>query len=342
MKPEKKLVKDLNDKTGPHSIRVKVINKTNTQNSPTNKSLNYQRITFQDEEIRPMPEKYRINPDDHPYQLSFGGNTIIKPVEGSKPPLGPEYIPIASIPRTITADDRYDNLLKYGCIVMLLEFLSMLNRLRQIPRPTGEAVDVHEMVVVDPSTEQPLIITAWTELATKEGDQLKEVFESFSVTGFTCLKPFYHKGFSLSTTSSIFVKFNPEGEKAEMLRACYYKLLLHTQASGTLQEERHWLHVLTPEFDRKHVRFYLGCSHCGTGSNKDISVVYNCDTCKRHGVTSVPRMNVTFEAVDETGSYTFTTFTVDAEKLLEIKVDALYAKNPKKFTPINTHFTSHN
>ncbi|KAK9698910.1 hypothetical protein RND81_08G139900 [Saponaria officinalis] len=375
MKPEKKLVKDLNDKTGPHSIRVKVINKTNTQNSPTNKSINYQRITFQDEEgskikttlyndeikayediiqnqmeyeisnakIRPMPEKYRTNPEDHPYQLSFGGNTIIKPVEGSKPPLGPEYIPIASIPRTITADDRYD----------VIGILIYVEPLRQIPRPTGEAVDVREMVVVDPSTEQPLIITAWAELATKEGEQLKEVFESFPVTGFTCLKPSYHKGFSLSTTSSTFVKFNPEGEKAEMLRAwgeankkaisikhrqvfdvrlpettritTTIKRMCSKKASDTLQDERHWLHVFTPEFDRKDVRFYLGCNHCGTGSNEDISVVYNCDTCKRQGVTSVPRMNVTFEAVDETGSYTFTAFTVDAEKLLEIKANVLYA-----------------
>ncbi|KAK9756643.1 hypothetical protein RND81_01G111700 [Saponaria officinalis] len=346
MKPEKKLVKDLNDKTGPHSIRVKVINKTNTQNSPTNKSLNYQRITFQDEEgskikttlyndeikayediiqnqmeyeisnakIRPMPEKYRTNPDDHPYQLSFGGNTIINPVED------------------------------------VIGILIYVESLRQIPRPIGEAVDVREMVIVDPSTKQPLIITAWAELATKEGEQLKELFESFPVTGFTCLKPSYHKGFSLSTTSLTFVKFNLEGEKAKMLRAwclisvfqkqrlqpkptyinrySYCKLLLHMQASDTLQEERHWLHVLTPEFDRKDVRFYLGCNHCGTKSNKDISAVYNCDTCKRQGVTL---MNVTFEDVDETGSYTFTAFTVDAEKLLEIKANVLYAMKPEDY-----------
>ncbi|XP_074296607.1 uncharacterized protein LOC141626947 [Silene latifolia] len=103
------------------------------------------------------------------------------------------------------------------------------------------------------------------------------------------------------------------------------KMLRSKKASHTLQEERHWLYISVPEFDRKDVRFYLGCSHCGTRSNIDINVKYKCDACHRENVNSSPRMNITFEAIDETGSYTFTTFTEDAEKLLEAKATALHA-----------------
>ncbi|XP_074320259.1 replication protein A 70 kDa DNA-binding subunit B-like isoform X2 [Silene latifolia] len=374
MKPEKKLVKDLDDKVGPHTIRLKVIDKGNTQNSPNKRSTHYQRIVFQDEEgskiktilynddigayeniiqskveydisnakIRPMPEKYRVSADDHPFQLSFGSDTIIKAVEGSKPPIGPEYVTIAAIPRTNTADDRYD----------VVGVLLYVEPLRQVPRPSGLPLDVREWIIIDHSTEHPLIITAWAELATREGEQLQEVAESFPIIGLTSLKPSYHKGFSLSTTSSTFVKINPEGEKADMLRAwaaankaaisakhCQVfdiraptttrvttttRKIRTKKAADTLQEERHWLHVSSPEFDRKDVRFYLGCIHCGTGSKEEINVKYTCATCKRQAVTSLPRMNITFEAVDETGSYMFTAFTNDAEKLLQKKASDFY------------------
>ncbi|XP_074304828.1 replication protein A 70 kDa DNA-binding subunit B-like isoform X2 [Silene latifolia] len=374
MKPEKKLVKDLDDKVGPHTIRLMVIDKGNTQYSPNKRSSHYQRIVFQDEEgskiktilynddigayeniiqskveydisnakIRPMPEKYRLTADDHPFQLSFGSDTIIKAVEGSKPPIGPEYVTIAAIPRTNTTDDRYD----------VVGVLIYVEPLRQVPRPSGLPLDVREWIIIDHSTEHPLIITAWAELATREGQQLQEVAESFPIIGVTSLKPSYHKGFSLSTTSSTFVKINPEGEKADMLRAwaaankttisakhCQVldirapattrvttttRKIRTKKAADTLQEERHWLHVSSPEFDRKDVRFYLGCIHCGTGSKKEINVEYTCTTCKRAAVTSLPRMNITFEAIDETGSYMFTAFTNDAEKLLQKKASEFY------------------
>ncbi|XP_074295954.1 replication protein A 70 kDa DNA-binding subunit B-like isoform X4 [Silene latifolia] len=146
------------------------------------------------EKIKMLPEKYRRNAE-HPYQLAFGAHTIITPVEGSNPPMGPEYISIAAIPRIVIVDDRY------------------------APRADGGGLALRELVVMDASTEQPLIITAWAELATREGEQLKAIVETFPVIGFTCLKPSNQKGFSVSTTTSTLVKFNPDGEKAEMLHA---------------------------------------------------------------------------------------------------------------------------
>ncbi|XP_074293070.1 replication protein A 70 kDa DNA-binding subunit B-like [Silene latifolia] len=336
MKPEKILVKDLDDKVGPHSIRLKVIDKGNTQISPKKKFFNFQRIVFQDEEggiiktilynddigayeniiqnkveydisnakIRPMPEKYPVGPDDHPFHLSFSADTIVRAVEGSKPPLGPEYIAIAAIPRTVSADDIYD----------IVGILIYVEPLRQVTRPIGLHLDIREWVIMDHSTEQPLIVTAWAELATREGIQLEELAQSFPVIGFTSIKPSHHKGVK-DTFSS-----NSTG--------CHYnEKPTPKKASDTQQEERHWLHVLSPEFDQKDVYLYLGCGHCGTGSKKDINVKYNCTTCKREDVTSVPRMNITFEAIDATGSYMFTALTTDAEKLMQKKATDMYTMN---------------
>ncbi|XP_074315214.1 replication protein A 70 kDa DNA-binding subunit B-like [Silene latifolia] len=368
MKPEKKMVKYLNDTVGPHSIRLKVIEKSNTQISPKTKGLNYQRIIFQDEEggkirttlyadeiaayeniifdkmeydicnekIKLVPEKYRRNAD-HPYQFSFGAQTIITPVEGCKPPIGPEYISIAAIPRIVIANDRYD----------VIAVLIHVEELREIPCPDGAGLAVRGL-----HAEQPLIIIGWPKIATREGEQLKEMVATFPVVGFTSLKPSYHKDFSVATTSATFVKFNPYGEKAEMLRAwnianktAIYakhqqvlqarvpetkrvptnnKTLRAKKANVTLQDERHWLDVSIPEFDRKDIHFYLGCTHCGTASKEEINVTYNCETCKRHGVTSTPRMTITFEAIDKTGSFMFTAFNMDSEKLLKKNVVELY------------------
>ncbi|XP_074314232.1 uncharacterized protein LOC141649440 [Silene latifolia] len=209
MKPQKKMVKDLSERIGPHSIRLKVIEKTNTQISPKNKELHYQRIVFQDEEgakirttlyeeyiaayedvifdkmeyeicnakIKMLPEKYRRD-DEHPYQLAFGTQTIITPVEGCKPPMGPDYISITAIPRMVTTDDRYD----------VVDILIHVEMLREVPRADGGILALRELVVMDASTEQSLFITVWAELATREGEQLRAIVETFPVIGFTCLK----------------------------------------------------------------------------------------------------------------------------------------------------------
>ncbi|XP_074291436.1 replication protein A 70 kDa DNA-binding subunit B-like [Silene latifolia] len=256
--------------------------------------------------IKMLLEKYRRD-DEHPYQLAFGTQTIITPVEGCKPPVGPEYISIAAIPRMVIADDRYD-------VVAILIYVEML---QEVPQADGGILALRELVVMDASTEQPLVITAWAELATREGEQLRAIVETFPVIGFTCLKPSNHKGFSLSTTTTTFVKFKPDGEKTEMLHAwkttntasicakqqqvrgarepkkshnpTTIRNLRAKKATGTLQDECHWLHVNIPEFDRKDVRFYLGCDRCGTGNKNELNVTYKCETCKREGVTSVPR-----------------------------------------------------
>ncbi|KAK9706960.1 hypothetical protein RND81_07G163800 [Saponaria officinalis] len=239
--------------------------------------------------LKPVPEKYRTSPEDHPYQLSFNNSTIIQPV--------PEYIVLASIPRSITLDDRYD--------------------------VVGIVIHVEQLRSVS-STAQPMVITTWADLAVKEGQALKDVAEPFRVVGFTSLRPSYHKGFSLANYQLHIFKFAPVGGKADALRAwrkanketvaakaqqvlkvrlpetqrriITIKQLRQKKVATTLQDERHWLHFTIPDFDIKI-------------------------------------MNITFEAVDDTGSYTFTAFTEDTEKLLEVKATNLYSM-PQQVLPI--------
>ncbi|XP_074318423.1 replication protein A 70 kDa DNA-binding subunit A-like [Silene latifolia] len=300
--------------------------------------------------LKPVPEKYRTNPEDHPYQLSFNNSTIIQPVPGSQPATGPDYIVLASIPRTMTIDDRYD----------VLGIVIYVEPLRTIKRQTGQELEVREIVIADHSTTQPMTVTVWADLAVKEGATVQSMAESFPVVGFTSLRTCYHKGFSLATTNATFFKFDPTGEKADAIRAwkkanegivaakaqqvlevrlpetqrrtITIKTLREKKVVTTLQEERHWLHVKIPEFDKKDVRFYLGCNNCGTRSDKDVDATYTCQACGREGAVSSPRMNVTFEAIDATGSYAFTAFTEDAEKLLETKASALYSLPIEVFT----------
>ncbi|XP_074321686.1 uncharacterized protein LOC141658717 [Silene latifolia] len=52
---------------------------------------------------------------------------------------------------------------------------------------------------------------------------------------------------------------------------------------------------------------------------------YTCTSCLKESVNPTPRMAMTFEAHDGTGDYTLTAYTDNAERLLEVKVVALYS-----------------
>ncbi|XP_074296281.1 uncharacterized protein LOC141626268 isoform X2 [Silene latifolia] len=74
----------------------------------------------------------------------------------------------------------------------------------------------------------------------------------------------------------------------------------------------------------------LGVANMGACSNKDSGDVYNCGVCKRQSVTSVLRMNIGFEAIDNTGSFMFISFTNYSEKLLATKTAELYKMEPEE------------
>ncbi|XP_074294898.1 replication factor A protein 1-like isoform X3 [Silene latifolia] len=415
MKPEKKLVKDLDDKVGPHTIRLKVIDKGNTQYSPNKRSSHYQRIVFQDEEVTMKPMRklareiagkktphsikvkvidktnfhtsseksslesqvitfedeedavddgmeYVINnaevdvlsvptyvtPEQPIYHIYFNSKTTIQPIYGPDSTCLPEYILLASIPRELSLGHRYDVL---GIVVYV-------SSKYQVPTHSGRPREACEVIIIDHSSEQVMIVTVWGEPAINAYKALQSMAPSFPVIGFTALRMSYEKGFSLETTCLTFTNLYPQGEDAASLHAwgeanidllisknqqiCEVRrpqtqriittiqTLLQKKVQNTLQEERHWLQVQLKEFDHTRLRLYLGCSHCGTGNYEDIEVVYTCTDCFTENAISTPRMAIKFEATDETGAYFFTALTKSAEQLLEVDATTLYKMLPQE------------
>ncbi|XP_074271874.1 replication protein A 70 kDa DNA-binding subunit A-like [Silene latifolia] len=109
----------------------------------------------------------------------------------------------------MSLDDRYDVL----GVVIYVEQCS------QIPRQSGQPLNGRDVVIVDRSHNQVMIVTAWAELTINECEMLHSNAGSFPVVGFTASRPSFQKGFSLSTTHSTFIILDPLGEKANAVRA---------------------------------------------------------------------------------------------------------------------------
>ncbi|XP_074271174.1 replication protein A 70 kDa DNA-binding subunit B-like [Silene latifolia] len=365
MRPLRKYIREFSGSTGPYTIKARVIEITNVHSASIGQPLELQEITFEDEEGTKMKtylfnESLEIFEDviqenmeydiynaslkpvyddpsgrsDHPvYELFFNINTIIQPVSDMEAPEMPNYILIGSIPRKISLDDRYDVL---GVVIYV-------DRCCQVTSYNGLTSDVCEVVIVDHSHHQVMVITAWSDLAIKECAALHSIATSFPVVGFTALMPSYQKGFSLTTTHASFVILNPQGEQADKLKAwarenkdmlaeknhkvfelrlpvptrriTTIESLLEKNTTNTLQGESHWLHVKLNDLSRYDVHLYLGCSLCGASSVQEEGVAYIC----------IYLMTITFEAVDASGEYTLTACTHNAERLLEVEATVLYA-----------------
>ncbi|XP_074267137.1 replication protein A 70 kDa DNA-binding subunit B-like [Silene latifolia] len=380
MRPRRKHIREISGSTGPYTIRARVIEKTNVHSEPDGQGLELQIITFKDEEGTKMQTflhnddleifedmihddmEYDISnatiqlvvdtpsegPAEQMYDLYFNINTIVQPVSDAKVPATSNYILIGSIPRKVTLEDRYDVL---GVVIYI-------DRCCHTTANEGQTSDVCEVMIVDQSHEQIMIVTAWSDMPLKECWSLQSIAYKFPVVAFTALMPSYQKGFSLSTTHSTYVVLDPPGKEADTLRtwATQNKTLLQAKRqhvfevrlpeitraittieslldkgiNNTLQEEHHWLHVLLHQFDPKDVHLYLGCSNCGTGNAEEIGVAYMCNACLQEDVISTPRMVATFEVADETGVYTLSAYTENMERLLELKAHILYCMTPQE------------
>ncbi|XP_048500207.2 uncharacterized protein LOC125497423 [Beta vulgaris subsp. vulgaris] len=150
--------------------------------------------------------RYATREDD--CQMSFGGQAMIQDLDPEAEPVEPEYQPIATIPRTADANDRYD----------VLGIVLFVEDTRSITTSSGVTHEVREVVITDHSAEQPLTISVWDDLTGTEANLLKSWVGPALVVGFTSLKPSSHKGFSLSTTMSTSFHRNPVGDRADALR----------------------------------------------------------------------------------------------------------------------------
>ncbi|XP_074266150.1 replication protein A 70 kDa DNA-binding subunit B-like [Silene latifolia] len=372
----KKLAREAAGHAGLYSIKLKVIDKQSIHSMLQNNKLEYETITFEDdegtnlqcvlhnEEIQMYKDiivnnmNYEIyNPTiiallgedsetvvDQVYQLSFNSLTVVQPIFDEQPEDQTNYQFIASIPRLIKMNERYD----------VLGILMFVNPNCQVPRSNGQHWNVCEVFIVDQSSEQLITVTAWEGMAIEECRNLCSLATSFPVVAFTSLRAAYRKGFSLSTTEETVVNLSPIGNKAalgethqELLNTKKQQLLnvlypeegrkiitmaelFQKKVTETLQEEEHWLKVDLTNFDISKLQLYLGCSNCGRINDKAIDITYTCSSCLKVGVISTPRLQITFDAADETGSFFFTAYNENAEILLEVEAAILYSMTPQE------------
>ncbi|XP_074293438.1 replication protein A 70 kDa DNA-binding subunit B-like [Silene latifolia] len=248
MRPLRKHIREFSGTTGPYTIKARVVDITNVRSATPESPLEYQEITFQDDEdmiltvqgtimktylfnesleafedvmqegkeydianarVEPIRSNSSGSSGNQIYEIDFNINTIIELVPEIEVPQMPNYVLIGTIPRTVSLDVRYDVL---GVVIYVDRRCNDTNY-------NCRTSDACEVVIVDHSHQQVMMITAWTDLAIQECAALHSVAATFPVVGFTALMPSYQKGFSLITTHASFIILNPQVEKAESLKA---------------------------------------------------------------------------------------------------------------------------
>ncbi|XP_010691528.1 replication protein A 70 kDa DNA-binding subunit D-like [Beta vulgaris subsp. vulgaris] len=390
MKPEKTYLDKLTPTTKAYKVKVKLKEKSRTLISPQKKTR-YQQLLFEDEKgntmrgalfenqieeyesvfksnqeyeianapLKPVLGRYATRDDD--CQMSFGGQATIQPLDPEAKSFEPEYVPIAAIPRTTDLGDRFD----------VLGIVLFVEETRTITTASGVAHQVREVVITDPSTDQPLTISVWDDLTGTEASLLKSWVGPALIVGFTSLKPSAHKGFSLSTTMATEFHRNPVGERANalrkwseeqrplvlerMARICEVRnpaqhdeiltidAIKQKEVGNTLQEEKHWIKVTIPEPERSRIVPYVGCNNCGKRTENDCDVSYTCKFCNKEKCIATPRITFKFDATDDTGEMTFTAFTQECEALFKLPASEIYAQITTgmfKFEPIAHHLST--
>ncbi|XP_021755611.1 uncharacterized protein LOC110720849 isoform X4 [Chenopodium quinoa] len=142
--------------------------------------------------IKFIDEKWRTELDQFPYQMTFGSRTVIQPVHPELGPILPNYRPIASIPRAVDPDEKNDVV---GVVLFVEE------EPRKVEARDGKRESwVREIVITDQSCDRSLTISMWNDLtAGKYFDKLPTWAEAFKVIGFTALKPYTRRGFSMNS-----------------------------------------------------------------------------------------------------------------------------------------------
>ncbi|XP_056699127.1 replication protein A 70 kDa DNA-binding subunit B-like isoform X1 [Spinacia oleracea] len=374
MKHERVFLDELSPISKSYKVKVKVIEKGRAKPSPK-KGILYQHLVLQDDKknkmrgalfgdqieaykdafvhkgeyeivdapIRHADPRWKKSEEELDFQMTFGRQTVIQPVNVEAGPILPDYQSIASIPRAGDPDDRYD-------IVGVVLYVE--DQPRSITTAQDRQVFVREIVITDHSSQQPLVISVWNDLAGADCDPLSCWGEKFVVVGFTSLRATSHKGFSLASSMSTMFIHDPEGHRADALKewALRHQALLadrqarvldvrnpsnekviitldelrHKKNTNTLQEERPWLKVCIPDARLEKVHAYLGCPNCGKSTTAPLGEAFKCGTCSRIGVISTPRITFNCEVSDDTGTYAFTTFTEDSERLFRMTAADLF------------------
>ncbi|XP_074299647.1 replication protein A 70 kDa DNA-binding subunit B-like [Silene latifolia] len=311
--------------------------------------------------IKPCDEKWRVSASDLNYQMQFGKPAIVEPVDSSQGIIMPEYRNIAQIPKTADPNDKYD-------IVSVVLFVEA--EARRILRDEGRVICVREIMIIDHSTEQPLLISAWNDLAKDECDLLIQKAEQLQVVGFTALKVSPHRGFSMTTTMSTTIVHSADGDKSRALedwaanhktKLCHIEAQILTlkglmgnqqsitiaalrmkKAHTTLQDEKYTLQVTIPEPDFQKINAYLGCSSCNKRTDTPVGKSMTCPQCSKPGTKSVPRVTFNCKVSDGTGILPITAFTTDSEKIFNMPASNIFRmKHSVHLSTLFSQFSYH-
>ncbi|KAK9705618.1 hypothetical protein RND81_07G071200 [Saponaria officinalis] len=173
--------------------------------------------------IKPCSEQWKSNSDELNYQMTFGRQTIIQAVNTESGPILPEYQCISQIPKAGNPKDKFDVL---GIVLYVEE------KARKIIISQEREHLVRDIVITDHSTEQPMIISTWNDLARTDCDTLSSRANKFSVVGLTALRVSPHKDFSLTSSISTTIIHDPKGS---MARALEDWVLQHQEALSDRQ-----------------------------------------------------------------------------------------------------------
>ncbi|XP_074296480.1 replication protein A 70 kDa DNA-binding subunit B-like [Silene latifolia] len=154
--------------------------------------------------IKPMEDRWRKNPAELSYQMGFGKNTIIQPMDTETGPVLPNYLAIGQLPRSSDPSEKFDVM---GIVLFVEEKPS------QALIGQARTINVAEVVLMDHSSQQPLTVSTWDDLANLASEALLVKAQSLEPVGFTALKVSTHKGFSMTTTMSTEVILSPTGSE---------------------------------------------------------------------------------------------------------------------------------
>ncbi|XP_021713779.1 replication protein A 70 kDa DNA-binding subunit D-like isoform X2 [Chenopodium quinoa] len=247
--------------------------------------------------IKFIDEKWRTELDQFPYQMTFGSRTVIQPVHPELGPILPNYRPIASIPRAVDPDEKYDVV---GVVLFVEE------EPRKVEARDGKRESwVREIVITDQSCDRSLTISMWNDLtAGNYFDKLPTWAEAFKVIGFTALKPYTRRGFSMNSAMSTRIIYEPEGEEARVVSDwanLFHQRLVDRQARvlDVRYPSENKKIVSIAELKQKKdaelekVNAYTSCSNCCKRTNLPMQKRYSCSSCLNKECICTERMITT-------------------------------------------------
>uniref|UniRef100_A0A803MUI2 Replication factor A C-terminal domain-containing protein n=1 Tax=Chenopodium quinoa TaxID=63459 RepID=A0A803MUI2_CHEQI len=241
--------------------------------------------------------------------------TKIQAVDRTEGPVLPEYIPIADVPKTSSPEDRFD----------LLGVVVHMEDVRQVIYKSGRVADVRDISIVDESTgTRPMIISAWGQLATSDCEAIKDWASNPLVLSLTSLKPATHRVkhvYNNRPSPYSWAHAHPDVIADYMARQLEFMNVGAEPIPTTLDQ------IISKTLS--NIIAYIGCDCCGKRCGVAANVPFFCPHCPDKKSTSTERVNFTFDAADDTGTFRLTAFGPICEQILNLTTLEIFERKIK-------------